>query len=495
VATAIRVPELRIPLDPAAVEPLHQQVYRGVREAILSGSLPAGAQLPSSRRLADDLAVSRTTVLVAFSQLVAEGYIVGAVGSGSYVASQIPDHLLQVRDRTPPAVRVESTAVALSQRVRAIVRRPKRSPHNYPGAFWTGVPPLDEFPLKIWSRIAARRLRDLTTLQLLHSSSAGHAPLREAIVTHLAAARGVRCDASQIIIVSSAQEGLDVACRTLIDEGEPAWLEDPCWGGSRGALISAGARVVPVPVDRNGLDVDRGIALAPDARLVYVSPSHQYPLGVTLSLERRLSLLAWAARSNSWIVEDDYDSEYRYTGRPITALQGLDRSGRVLYLGTFNKTIFPALRIAYLVVPPALLDPILRMRGIGGQHVPAVEQLILTDFIMEGHFARHLRRMRAIGKERRDALISAAERDLRGLLEVEKTETGLHTVGWLPSGVDDVAASVAADKHKVETAPLSRCYHSRCPKPGLVLGYAGLKPHEISSAVRRLAAALGARSP
>ena len=492
--STIRVPELRIPLDPAAAEPLHQQVYRGVRDAILSGSLPAGAQLPSSRRLADDLAVSRTTILVAFSQLVAEGYIVGAVGSGSYVASQIPDHLLQVREGAPRAVRVDNAPVALSQRARTILGTPRRSTHRYPGAFWPGVPPLDEFPLKVWSRIAARRQRDMTISQLRHSPPAGYQPLREAIVTHLAAARGVRCDAGQIIIVNSAQEGLDIACRTLLDEGDQAWLEDPCWGGSRGALISAGARVVPVPVDRSGLDVDRGIALAPDARLVYVSPSHQFPLGVTLSLERRLALLAWAARSNSWIVEDDYDSEYRYTGRPLTALQGLDRSGRVLYLGTFNKTIFPALRIAYIVVPPELVDPVFRVRAIGGQHVPTIEQLILTDFIMEGHFARHLRRMRAIGKERRDALIAAAERDLAGLLEVEKTETGLHTVGWLPAGVDDVAASAAAEQNQVEAAPLSRFYHHRAGKPGLVLGYAGLKPHEISAAVRRLAAALSNRS-
>lgn len=492
--TTIRVPELRIPLDPAEAEPLHQQVYRGVRDAILSGSLPAGAQLPSSRRLADDLAVSRTTILVAFGQLVAEGYIVGAVGSGSYVASQIPDHLLQVRDQAHRTAPVDSSSVALSQRALAIVERPRRSPHNYPRAFWSGIPPVDEFPLKIWSRIAARRQRELTSSQLVHSAPAGHLPLREAIVTHLAAARGVRCDAGQIIIVTSAQEGLDIACRTLLDEGGQAWLEDPCFGGSRGALIAAGARIVPVPVDQNGLDVERGIALAPDARLVYVSPSHQYPLGVTLSLERRLSLLAWAARSSSWIVEDDYDSEYRYTGRPITALQGLDRSGRVVYLGTFNKTIFPALRIAFLVVPPALVDPILRMRGIGGQHVPPVDQLILTDFIMEGHFARHLRRMRAIGKERRDALLSAATRDLTGLLEVERAETGLHTVGWLPAEVDDVAASNAADQHRVEAAPLSRCYHGSPGRSGLVLGYAGLKPHEISSAVRRLAAALRPRS-
>jgi GntR family transcriptional regulator/MocR family aminotransferase len=487
---AIRVPELRIPLDPAAAEPLHQQVYRGVRGAILSGSLPAGAQLPSTRRLADDLAVSRTTVLVAFGQLVAEGYIVGAVGSGSYVASQIPDHLLQVGRPAPRSARVEREAIAVSRRAQAITRTPRRIPRLYPGAFWTGVPPVDEFPLRTWSRLAARRQRNLTTAQLLHTSPAGHAPLREAIVTHLASARGVRCDASQIIILCSAQEGLDVACRSLLDEGDAAWLEDPCWVGSRGALLSAGARVVPVPVDRHGLDVQKGIALAPDARLVYVSPSHQYPMGVTLTLERRLSLLDWAARTRSWIVEDDYDSEYRYTGRPITALQGLDRAGRVIYLGTFNKTIFPALRIAFLVVPPGLVETIFRVRGIGGQHVPIVDQLILTDFIMEGHFARHLRRMRAIGRERRDALLSAAARDLTGLLDVEQTETGLHTVGWLPPGVDDGAASAAADQQNVEVLPISRCYSGRCPRPGLLLGYAGLKPHEISAGVRRLAAAL-----
>jgi GntR family transcriptional regulator/MocR family aminotransferase len=350
---------------------------------------------------------------------------------------------------------------------------------------------VDEFPLRIWSRIAARRQRAMTTGQMVHPPAGGYAPLREAIVTHLATARGVRCDAGQVIIVSSAQEGLDVACRTLLDPGDPVWLEDPCWAGSRGVMISAGARTVPVPVDRDGLMVERGIALAPAARLVYVSPSHQYPLGVTLSLERRLSLLAWAARAHSWIAEDDYDSEYRYTGRPLTALQGLDRAGRVLYIGTFNKTIFPALRNAYLVVPPALVEAVLRMRSIGAQHEPPVEQLILTDFIMEGHFARHLRRMRSIGRERRDALLAAARRDLGGLLDIEQTETGLHAVGWLPPGIDDVAASEAAGRHKVEAIPLSRCYQAACPRAGLVLGYAGLKPHEISAAVRRLAAALG----
>jgi GntR family transcriptional regulator/MocR family aminotransferase len=415
---------------------------------------------------------------------------VGAVGSGSYVASQIPDHLLQVGRASTPAARMEGASVTLSKRALAVSRTPRRVPRLYPGAFWTGVPPVDEFPLKLWSRLAARRQRNLATAQLLHTSPAGHAPLREAIVTHLASARGVRCDASQIIILCSAQEGLDVACRTLLDEGDAAWLEDPCWVGSRGALLSAGARVVPVPVDRQGLDVQQGIALAPDARLVYVSPSHQYPMGVTLTLERRLLLLDWAGRGNSWIVEDDYDSEYRYTGRPITALQGLDRAGRVIYLGTFNKTIFPALRIAYLVVPPALVEPMFRMRAIGGQHVPLVDQLVLTDFIMEGHFARHLRRMRSIGRERRDALLSAAKRDLSGLLDVEQTETGLHTMGWLPPGVDDTAASAAADRQNIEALPVSRCYSGRCPRPGLLLGYAGLKPHEISAGERRLASAL-----
>jgi GntR family transcriptional regulator / MocR family aminotransferase len=308
---------------------------------------------------------------------------------------------------------------------------------------------------------------------------------------HLASARSVRCTPDQVIVLSSAQEALELACRVLIDPGDAAWLEDPTWSGARAALLSAGARVVPVPVDGEGLDVGRGVVAGPDARVAYVTPSHQFPMGVTLSLERRRALLRWAATQRAWILEDDYDSEFRYTGRPLPALQGLDPDGgRVLYVGTFNKTVFPALRLGYLVVPPDLVEPFRALRGVGGQHAPTLDQAVLTDFIAEGHYARHLRRMGTICRARRDALIEAARREAPGLIEIEPAETGLHTIGWLPAGVDDRQAAAAAFDRGVEAAPLSNYCLGDCPRPGLVLGYSGCRPEEIGAGMARLATAL-----
>jgi GntR family transcriptional regulator/MocR family aminotransferase len=323
---------------------------------------------------------------------------------------------------------------------------------------------------------------------LYHGVPAGYPPLRDAIAAYLTAARGVRCTAEQVVVLSSAQEAFDLACRVLLDPGDPVWLEDPSWGGAHGALVAAGAQITCVPVDREGIDVARGIALRPDARLVYVSPSHQFPAGVTLSLERRLALLRWAEEGQAWILEDDYDSEFRYAGRPLTALHGLDSAGRVLYIGTFNKTLFPSLRIGYLVAPPSLVEPFLIARRIGAQHAPPVDQAILTDFIVQGHYARHVRRARAICEERRDALLAAARRELPWL-EVEPPETGLHTIGWLPAGVDDAEVSRAAAAAGIEAAPFSGFSQLGCARPGLLLGYAAYRPGEIRAAVRRLAEA------
>lgn len=299
----------------------------------------------------------------------------------------------------------------------------------------------------------------------------------------------MHCTADQVIVLSSAQEAFELACRVLVDPDDQAWLEEPAWSGARGALAGAGARIVPVAVDEAGLDVAQGIAAAPDARLAYVSPSHQFPIGVTLSLERRMALLGWASRAGAWILEDDYDSEFRYAGRPLTALHALDTSARVLYVGTFNKTIFPALRLAYVVVPQSLVDPFLALRRIGGQHAPTFAQLVLADFLVEGHYARHLRHSRAVCRERRDALIAVAGRCATGLFELGDAETGLHTVAWLPDGTDDVRVSEEAARRGVEAAPLSRYYAGACPRPGLVLGYAGIRTDAIGPALERLAAA------
>jgi GntR family transcriptional regulator/MocR family aminotransferase len=350
---------------------------------------------------------------------------------------------------------------------------------------------VDQFPVSIWSRLAAARYRSLDPAQLYHGSPRGTPGLREAIVTHHAAARGVRCSPDQVIVVASAQEAMDLAYRVTLNPGDVAWFEDPGYPGARGALLSAGARTVPVPVDANGLAVERGVAMAPNARLAYVTPSHQCPAGTTMSVERRLALLDWAARANAWILEDDYDSEFRYAGCPLTALQGLDVAGRVLYIGTFNKTVFPALRLAYLVLPPSLVEAAFTVRKLGGQHAPTIDQGILTDFLVEGHYARHVRAMRVVCRVRRDALLEAAEREASDVLEVERPDTGLHTVAWLPPGMDDREASAAAARNGVEAPALS---NYSCAGPGergaLVLGYGAQQPAEIESGMRALAAAL-----
>jgi GntR family transcriptional regulator/MocR family aminotransferase len=308
----------------------------------------------------------------------------------------------------------------------------------------------------------------------------------------------VRCEASQVIVVTGAQQAVDLAARILLDPGDTAWVEDPGYQGARGALIAAGIRLAPVPVDAEGLDVRRGARSAPGARLVYVTPSHQYPLGVTMSLNRRLALLEWASASGAWILEDDYDSEYRYAGRPLAALQGLDTAGRVIYAGTFSKVLFPALRLGYLVVPPELVDAFIAARALADRHSPSVTQAALADFIDGGHFARHVRRTRALYAERQAALVHAARRTLGGLLEVAPAEAGMHLMGWLRAGVDDRAAARAALTRAVDVPPLS-AYRARPTRPsdrgGLMLGYAAYAPREIDEACGRLALALGGVRP
>jgi GntR family transcriptional regulator/MocR family aminotransferase len=454
--------------------------------------LRAGVRVPSTRWLADYLGVSRTTVLGAFDQLIGEGYLTGVVGSGSYVARQLPDHLLQVRRDTVAAQPHVSPGAPLADRVTRLRETPRGAERlaGQTPAFRLGIPPVDAFPIAVWSRLARRRYRSLETSQLFHGAARGSLALREAIVTHHAAARGVRCTPDQVIVVSSTQEAMDLTYRVVLNPGDAVWFEDPGYTGARGALVAAGAQIVPVAVDAGGLDVAQGIAAAPAARLAYVTPSHQCPTGATMSLERRLALLDWAGRSDAWILEDDYDSEYRYSGCPLTALQGLDVAGRVLYIGTFNKTVFPSLRLAYLVLPPGLVDAALAFRMLGGQHAPTIDQEILTAFLAEGHYARHVRAMRVLCRDRRDALVCAAEREAAGLLEVQQPATGLHAVAWLPPGVDDRHASAVAAQHGIEAAALANYSYRRLERGGLVLGYGGLQPEAIVTGMRTLAAAL-----
>jgi GntR family transcriptional regulator/MocR family aminotransferase len=481
-------------LDRASDVPLHRQLYEGLREAILTGRVRPGARLPSTRALAADLHASRNTVLAAFGQLLAEGYVEGRVGAGTTVARTLPETLLRARPETA-ATRQAGRRPRLSRRGALLVGTPVGPARSAAAAhpFRPGLPGIDAFPFDVWTRLLARRWRHVPRQLLDYGDPAGYRPLREAIAAHLREARAVRCEASQVIVVTGAQQAVDLAARVLLDPGDTAWIEEPGYQGARGALGAAGIRLAPVPVDEEGLDVRRGARAAPGARLVYVTPSHQYPLGVTMSLQRRLALLEWASASGAWILEDDYDSEYRYAGRPLAALQGLDAAGRVIYAGTFSKVLFPALRLGYLVVPAGLVDAFVAARALSDRHSPSVTQAALADFIDAGYFARHVRQTRALYAERQGALVAAARRDLGGLLEVAPAGAGMHLVGWLPPGVDDRVAARAALARDVEVPPLSAYRlrpRRRGARGGLLLGYAAYPPREIAEACGRLAAAL-----
>lgn len=491
---SVAVPFTALALDSTSRVPLYRQLYDSLRQAILTGQLRPRMRLQSTRELAVELGVSRNTVINAFEQLLAEGYLEGQVGSGTYVTRALPDDMLYARDVTPKAGKARRTGRVLSARGRVIAGALiNASPA--PGsmrAFSPGTPALDAFPFDVWMKLTARHWRYPRRNLLGYSDSAGYGPLREAISEYLGAARAVRCEPEQVIITSGAQQALDLAARLLLDAGDSVWIEDPGFLGARASMLGAGARLVPVPVDDEGLDVSRGATLCPSARMVYISPSHHFPLGVTMSLARRLSLLEWASRAGAWILEDDYDSEYRYAGRPLAALQGLDKEGRVIYLGTFSKILFPSLRLGYMVIPPDLVDAFKNARAILSRFSPSIEQAVLTDFISEGHFTRHIRRMRALYRERQQCLIEAARRELEGAIELEPNEAGMHLVGRLPRGTDDRAVSREANRLGVEASALSMYYVERARLSGLILGYAGYDEREIRKGVRLLAAALGA---
>jgi len=492
-----QVTAITLPLDASSEVPYYIQLYQEMRKAILQGTLPAGVRLPSTRALAKQFSISRNTVTTAFDQLLAEGYLEGRAGSGTFVASRLPDDLLTVRTKrkeSPPAAPREPR---LSKSARLMMDTPLTASvfcsvgeSKAPRAFKPHLSAFDEFPVEAWLKISARCWRKPQSDLLGYGNAAGYGPLREQIAAYVKASRAVHCEPEQVIVISGSQQGLDLAARLLVDPGESVWLEDPGYLGARAAFRSAGANLVPVPVDNEGLMVEAGIARDRRARVAYVTPSHQYPLGATMSLCRRLALLEWADRSNSWILEDDYDSEYRYSGRPLASLQGLDTKGRVIYIGTFSKVLLPSLRLGYLVVPPDLIDAFTRARGHADGHSPLVEQAVLAEFIAEGHFSRHIRRMRNLYEERQGYLVEALRQDLAGLLEAAPTEAGMNLIGWLPVGMDDRATALRAAEFDIDATPLSQHALEPMKRGGLLLGYAALSKREITLGARKLAKAL-----
>lgn len=476
--------------------PMHRQLYEALRRAILAGQFGARSRLPSTRGLAVQLGVSRMTVVNAYEQLLAEGYTEGRTGSGTFVASTLPEQLLQIQDtgeRRRPRTQARPNPF-LSKRGRWLAQpravKLRVEEDQCFQAFQNGTAAVDEFPFNIWSRLAMRRLRRPPRELLGYGDPAGYRPLRASIAQYLRASRAVRCEPDQVIIVAGAQQALDLIARVLLDADDAVWVEDPCYLGARDAFNSAGAKIVSVPVDADGFDLTAALKRGKDARLVYVTPSHQFPLGVTMSLSRRLALLEWSSHAGAWVIEDDYNSEYRYAGRPLASLQGLDAEGRVLYVGTFSKTIFPALRLGCLVVPSNLVDIFAAARALADRHSATIDQAILADFIEEGHFSRHIRRMRVLYEERQEVLVAAAKRELSGLLDVSPAEAGMHLVGWLPEDVSDKAASESAARHRVKAAPLSAYSLEPRARGGLVLGYTSLNARQIKDGVRRLAQAL-----
>jgi GntR family transcriptional regulator / MocR family aminotransferase len=489
----IKRPE--IVLDATLQMPLYKQLYERLRGIILAGQLERGTRLPSTRTLASELGVARTTTALAYEQLLLEGYLESRIGQGTVVARHLPATLLHAHtDRTLKErtdTRKKST-INLASRVLSLKELPfpERIEGRTDVTFRGGEPALDLFPYEVWARLLARHARKSLREFAHYQPPAGYYPLREAIAAQIGITRGVHCTAEEIILTAGSQGALDLAVRTLLDPGEAVWLENPGYFGARGALVAAGARLIPVPVDDQGLVVEIGRQRCPKARLVSTTPSHQFPTGVTMSLGRRLALLDWAREADAWILEDDYDSEYRFSGRPLEALQGLDYYGRVLYIGTFSKVLFPALRLGYLIAPTKLVEPLLTMRRFIDVHIPMLEQIALTDFMNEGYFARHLRHMLHHYRQRRDLLQRELQTRLGGLLEVQAPEVGMHLVGWLPPNKDDQRAAKLAAQVGIEVMSISKYSLEPLSRGGLIFGYAGNDEGAIILGVKKLAAAL-----
>jgi len=470
----VTMTNLLLSIDRAARDPLHRQVYDGLRRAILDGRLRPGDRVPPTRALAAELGVSRLPVLGAYDQLLHEGYIVGRTGSGTFVSDSLPDDAL----------------LAARPRHRAPGPPP---PRDFGGLrpFRLSLPPLDQFPRALWAGLVARHARALTPERMAYGDPAGVGELRAAIAAHLRAARAMRCEPEQVIVVPGSQSALRVAAAALLRPGDRVAIEEPGYPGARAALEAAGARLVPVPVDDDGLDVAALERLRGRVRAVYVTPSHHYPLGASMSAARRMALLDWARRRDAWILEDDYDSEYRYVSRPLGALQGMDPHGRVVHVGTFSKVLFPALRVGWLVVPAGRVEAFVAAREALDLFSPTLYQHVLAEFIAEGHFGRHLRRMRATCLARRNALLAGLAAHCGGALRVQNADAGLHVATTLEDGADDEALVRRLAARGIVATALSSCCARRPGRSGLLLGFGGFPEMRISAATQVLGEVLG----
>ncbi|VVD63669.1 GntR family transcriptional regulator [Pandoraea eparura] len=490
--------------------PTYRALYERIRDGILSGKLAPSTRLPSTRSLASELGVARGTVEAAYERLVAEGFVIGRGAAGSRVNPQLDTARLGAAANAIPAGAGPRTvgpgtlrpACVVDERAEApgglggdLADNPDTIPLNpvgMPFPLQNGLPALDEFPRKLWARLAARRARHLSHEDLHYQNATGWAPLREAIAGYLAIARGIHCDPGQIVVTAGYQGALALVAGVILRPGDAVWCEDPGYFRAQDALKLARATLVPIPVDQDGLDVAAGERTAPNARLAIVTPSHQSPLSVALPLARRLALLAWAQANEAWIVEDDYDSEFRYTGAPLPALKSLDGGERVVYAGSFSKVLFPGLRLGYLVVPPSLADAFTAHASLACPAQGLIEQATVTDFITQGHFSRHIKRMRQLYAQRRAALADALRQHLAGRIELAHQAGGMHLLGWLETQLDDRTVCRIALRHGLAPGALTRFCLARALPPALVMSFTNVPETLAGDVAQRLARTLDA---
>ncbi|MBN8994286.1 MAG: PLP-dependent aminotransferase family protein [Rhizobiales bacterium] len=467
-----------VSLDRRAATPLHRQLYESLRAHILDGKLPSGTRLPATRELANDLGVSRNTVIAAYDALLAEGYLDSVAGSGTRVAP-LPSRPVRTsagEDRLPPlSARGELMATQARDRTTAGLH-----------AFRPGLPEIETFPFSTWARLVAASMRHAHEDLFGYHLIAGHPRLRRALAEYLVVSRGVRCTPEQVIVLPGAQAALDLIGRMFMDPGDHFWMEDPGYLGAHTAFIAAGGRPVPLSVGPDGWHLE---GARPSPRLIFVTPSCQWPRALVMPMEARLRLLKIAEAHDAWIIEDDYDSEYRFRGHPIPAMQGFDKSGRVIYLGTLSKTMFPSMRIAYLVIPEKLLHGFKTALSITGQYPPLLLQVALADFISQGFFATHLRRMRRLYARRQREFLALSEARLGRWITAQPSDTGMQVSARFKQPMDDGVVLAAARRHGIDFVRMSTQYRHATPEHGMLLGYAGVGQDEMRQGVESLRAA------
>lgn len=471
-------------IDRRSAAPLSRQIYMQVRTAVLGGALGPGAELPSSRAMAASLGVARACVVAAYEQLATEGVVESRLGSGTFVATELKG-LVEASRRRVASHAARTRPVPPSAKAFAEFERAASFPEGRP--FSTGRTLLDARTRETWRKLTHQAVRSLGVDDLGYTDPCGAMELRRSLCDYLKAARAVRCDPEQIVVTAGTQHAIDLSIRVLLAPADDVWVEDPGYPLTHAQLLLAKARPHAIPVDRQGLVVDAGLRAAPKARAAFITPSHQFPTGVTLSMARRLELLAWARKTGAFIIEDDYTSEFCYSGPPLASLQGLDQDQRVIYIGTLNKALFPGLRMGYAVVPPPLLPAFTTARYLLDRQPPTLYQAVLAAFMQQGHFAAHLRRTRQMYRAQRDALATTLLRHAGDRLEIETPDQGMHLVAYLKPGQSDMAIEAAAARAGIVVRAASRFYRSAPPRAGLMLGFSGFPPQVMAPAAARLA--------